>query len=232
MDKNARSQARERITPEGAEIVDGVPFEGLPVDIKDLIDNAISDFCLYECTPPIEDLSKEKQPRWSACCMYVGWNVFRKYKILRDSDRLPDGRWIGYDMRAVWAAVPVWAYYCVRYNKAPFIMDFGYFIGASFQWIYAKDNELLTPERQELTKKLKEIQEGGLASLIADGSRNPTGAIAILNHWHGWDSNKITIQTDARPALSAVSLPVLGSPAAQNVPILETIPQEATQESQ
>jgi hypothetical protein len=232
MDKNARTQARDRITPEGAEIVDGVPFEGLPVDIKDLIDNAISDFCLYECTPPIEDLSKEKQTRWTACCIYVGWNVFKKYKILRSAERGEDGCFIGYDYRKAWAALPVWVYYCVSYNKAPFIYDFGHFIGASYDWIYCRDGEILTPDHARLIKKLKEVQEGGLASLIADGSRNPTGAIAILNHWHGWDANKITIQTDARPALSAVSLPVLGANPAQTVPILETTPQETTQESQ
>lgn len=202
---------KETETPERiqGEIID-TEWEGLPDGIGDMINNAIYDFCNFENTPPIEDMKKEKQLVWSACCMYIGRKVYKKNGLLRKAEREPGGQWIGYDMRVIWASVPLWAYLCTIYGKAPFAYDFEHFTGLSSLWLYDKSKELLTPEREQLTKKLKEIQETGLAGLIADGAKNPTGAIAILNHWHGWAQNQIVVQTDTQKALTAASLPLLG----------------------
>ena len=202
----------ERIS--GAEILpESVEFEGLPPDIKEACDNAIQDFCLYENTPPIDDMSKARQPRWTAACMYVGYKVFKKRKLLRrgEGERRENGTLKPYDYNVLYAAIPLWLYFCVKYDKAPFISDFGHFCGCSFDWIYCKDSELLTPTQMRLTKKLHEIQEGGLAAIISDGSKNPTGAIAILNHWHGWSNNINVTTTDTKTAITAQNLPKLGN---------------------
>lgn len=198
----------ERVTDTAPQ---GMTWEGLPEGIQDQIDNAISDFCLYECKPPVSDLSQARAPLWSACCQYIGNVVYKRYKILRRGrgDREPDGRWIPYDENVMAASVPLWAHYCGKYQKAPLTADFGYFIGASWEWIFATNEEQLTPSRMRLTQKLRRMQEAGLAGLISDGRGNPTGAIAILNHWHGWNQTAAPQEKAAAPVLSVHDLPRL-----------------------
>jgi hypothetical protein len=72
---------------------------------------------------------------------------------------------------------------------------------------YTADNKA-TPARLHLLKKLHNLQESGLASAIVDGRQNPTGALAALNHWHGWTKTTEIIHTSAAPAASAPALPV------------------------
>ena len=108
------------------------------------------------------------------------------------------------------ALLPLWLYYCSTYDKAPMRADFGHFCGASLEWVYEQRPEMLTPERVGLTKKLVEIQEAGLSGLISDGTRNPTGAIAILNHYHGWTNTSVVVHTSDKQAIQAVNLPKLG----------------------
>lgn len=179
----------------------------LPHDIKQQIDDAIYDFMTYECKPPIEDMSKARQPRWSACCMYIGQRVNKK--LIRPQERRDGGKWTGLDTNVMDALLPLWLFYCSTYDKAPMRADFGHFCGASLEWVYSTNEKLLTPERIRLTKKLTEIQEAGLSALISDGSRNPTGAIAILNHWHNWTNTSVVVHTSDKQAISAVQLPKL-----------------------
>ena len=180
----------------------------LPEDIRDRIEGAIYDFMMYECKPPIDDMSKARQTRWTACCMYIGQRVNKP--LLRTAERGEGGKWKGYDIGVMEALLPIWLYYCSTFDKAPMRADFGHFCGASLEWVYDQKPELLTPERMGLTKKLIEIQEAGLSGLIADGSRNPTGAIAILNHHHGWTNTSVVVHTSDKQAISAVELPKLG----------------------
>lgn len=182
--------------------------EILPEDIKQQIDDAIYDFMTYECKPPIEDMARARQPRWSACCMYIGQRVFKK--IIRPRERVSDGKWVGIDVEKVNAIIPLWLYYCSIYDKAPLKADFGYFAGLSIDWLNENRQDILTPERVRLMRKISYIQENGLSSLISDGSRNPTGAIAILNHWHGWTNTSVVVHTSDKQAIEAVNLPKLG----------------------
>lgn len=179
----------------------------LPQDIKQQIDDAIYDFMMYECKPPIEDMSKARQPRWSACCMYIGQRVNKK--LLRQAERGEDGKWNRFNVDVIEAMIPLWLFYCSTYEKAPLKADFVYFAGLSLDWIYEKRPERLTPERVEISKKLHELQECGLSGIISDGSRNPTGAIAILNHWHNWTNTSVVVHTSDKQAISAVQLPKL-----------------------
>ena len=194
--------ADAEILPESIEADDVLPH-----DIKQQIDDAIYDFMMYECKPPIDDMSKARQPKWSACCMYIGQRVNKP--LLRATERGEGGKWNGYRIDVMEALLPLWLYYCSTYDKAPMRADFGYFVGASLEWIYETREGMLTPERVRLTKKLTEIQEAGLSGLISDGSRNPTGAIAILNHWHNWTNTSVVVHTSDKQAISAVQLPKL-----------------------
>lgn len=201
--------AVERIGGEDAEII---PKEMgtddiLPHDIKQQIDDAIYDFMMYECKPPIDDMSKTRQPKWSACCMYIGQRVNKK--LLRQAERGEGGKWNGYKVDVIDALIPLWVYYCSIYDKAPLKADFGYFAGLSIDWINENRQEMLTPERVQTIQKISYIQENGLSALISDGSRNPTGAIAILNHWHNWTNTSVVVHTSDKQAISAVQLPKL-----------------------
>jgi hypothetical protein len=196
----------------------GIEWEGLPAGIQDQIENAIADFCLYECKPPVADLAKERAPRWAACCIYVGHNVFKRFKILTlgENPRRGDGTRKPYDVNIINAAIPLWCFFCSRYDKPPLITDFFNFVGASDQYYYAAIYGKVTPPYIEISKKLKLIQEAGLAGLISDGRGNPTGAIAILNHWHGWAQAPAQQEKTAVSVISAASLPRLGGDQPEN----------------
>ena len=202
------SEAVERVTD--AEVIpQSIDTESvLPEDIKQKIDDAIYDFMTYECKPPIEDMAKARQPRWSACCMYIGQRV--NNKLLRPIERGEGGKWKGYKVDVIDALIPLWVYYCSIYDKAPLKADFGYFAGLSIDWLNENRQDILTPERVQVMQKISYIQENGLSSLISDGSRNPTGAIAILNHWHGWTNTSVVVHTSDKQAIQAVNLPKLG----------------------
>jgi len=196
----------------------GIEWEGLPAGIQDMIENAISDFCLYECKPPITDLANERAPRWSACCIYIGQTVYKKYNILTRGQpaRRGEGFSGAFDYNVIDASIPFWCFYCSRYGKAPLLYDFMCFIGANTDYLYHKNGGLLTPSLSRLTKNLKSIQEAGLAGLISDGRGNPTGAIAILNHWHGWNQQTAAPKEITQQVISAASLPRLGAVQGQN----------------
>lgn len=231
MDKNARSQARGGFEVVGAEGVEVIPetllYDGLPADIKDRCQNAIDDFLLYECRPPVDDLRKEKQLLFSACCDYVGRKVIKP--ITRPRERGEGGRFEKVNEKAVESLIDVFLYFCNAYNKVPTIYSFSRFCGVCFEWFYDDSREHLTPARVHILQKVRKFEYAGIKESIVDGSRNPTGGIAILNNEY-WQTTQAP--QDARPALSAVSLPVLGVSAAQSVPILETMPHETTQETQ
>lgn len=217
-DQGEMDEEPERVT--GEAIPPNATIDGLPVDIRDRIDNAIYDFCMYECKPPIEDLSKARAPKWAACCDYIGRHVCKP--LLRGAERGAGGRWNQFDDDVIAALLPLWGYYCQLYEKAPFKQDFSAFAGLGFRLIES-DLQAVTPARIALCQKIDRMQENGLAGLISDGARNPTGALAILNHWHGWSQNNVNVTVEAKRALSAASLPALGT-------VAETVPLPTIQE--
>ena len=212
IDIKTRTQggAVERIGGEDAEIMpERLRADGLPDDITDRIDNAIYDFMTYQCTPPLEDMAKARQARWSACCMYIGETVFKKGGIARRAEREENGKWIGIDAKIIDAIIPLWLFYCSKYEKTPLKADFVYFSGVSLSWLYTHDRESVTPERVKVLQKLGDIQEHGIKGIITDGRSNPTGNIVILNHDHGYATSNVVVQHEVKQAISAVQLPKL-----------------------
>ena len=190
----------------------------LPDNVPALIMDVIQSYCDQN---NISDLSKERQPRWRAACFMVGQSVFKNSKILHDIQREKINGGIVYDVGRVSALVDVWGVLCANFCKAPMIDDFAHFAAVSDTWLYgANSPDGLTPTRAALLQKIKRIQESGLSALIVDGRQNPTGALAALNHWHGWTTTKEIIHTTGAVTAAAPALPVFdvsGGLIAENV---------------
>ena len=215
-DLNKKISTCNEVLPAGEE------WEGVPDGVKDLINTAIYDFCNYECSPPIEDLSRERQTRWTACAQYIGNTVFKRHRLLY-SDSPDGGRRV--DSVKVFALIPVWIAYTNKFNKATLPHVFFYFVG--LEWLLwdnasGKYGAEVTALYANLRQKLTAIEKGGLKDSIVDGARNPTGAIAILNNEHGYSRGVQTIQIETKNALTADRLPVLGAITGGGMELLET----------
>ena len=188
---------------------------GLPQALTDRIEAALDDYCTrYGVT----DLAKDRQTRWKAACMYIGRNVFERSDFLRDTERERAQGGRQYVTERVAALVDLWAFLCLNYNKAPFIDDFCNFAGVSDMWIYGGAYGAgLTPAKRKLLKRLQDLQEAGLAGLISDGRQNPTGALAILNHWHGWTQTREVIHTDGGRAAAPAQYLTFGGSDLQQI---------------
>lgn len=184
---------------------DYIPGE-LPDNITTLIMDTIQAYCdKFNIT----DMSKERQPRWGAACYMVGITIFKKSKILHDIPREKLQGGIIYDVAKVNKLCDIWGLLCKTFCKAPLIDDFSAFAGLSDSWLYAAGSQdQLTPARALLLQKLKNLQELGLSSLIVDGRQNPTGALAALNHWHGWTQTREVIHNVSGAAPAPAALPV------------------------
>ena len=194
-----------------AEIVAALPAGVLPDNVPALVMDVIDSYCEQN---NISDLSKERQPRWGAACYMVGASVFKPSKILHDIQKEKINGGMVYDVGRVSALVDLWGVLCQNFCKAPLIDDFARFAGLSDSWLYGVGSpDGLTPPRASLLQKLKRMQESGLSSMIVDGRQNPTGALAALNHWHGWTQTREIIHSSAAAAPSAPVLPVFDGSA-------------------
>jgi len=209
------AEHREKIERIKAEIIanGGGELEtvgDLPETMTALIDSVIYQFCERD---KIEDMKKERQTVFQALCMDIGKAVKQSQYII-DQERSKRNGGKVYDVRRVAALADCYLSLCARYTKAPFIVDFARFAGVSESWLLLngdgdRNGQGLTPERVQLVQKLRQAQELGLASMIADGRQNPTGALAILNHWHGWTQSREIIHTTAQETRTAASYPQL-----------------------
>ena len=184
------------------------PGEKLPPGIKEEIEDAIYTFMAYECKPPLEDMSKARAGRWSACCMYIGQTVVKKY-LRPKGERDIHARYLPLDTDLVISLAPLWAFLCQLYEKIPLEYDFFYFCGCSYTWIYADCGEEVTREKNKILQVLHVLQEKSLSTFISDGTRNPTGALAILNHCHGWHKESTVVHNVTMTSISAADLPKL-----------------------
>lgn len=194
----------------------------LPEGLADMIYSAVDSFCKKH---GFENMEKCRQPTWGACCSFIGQSIFKKNRRILAGTTPKNGGFC-YDTAKLSALADLWGHMCGVYCKAPIVDDFANFAGVDEVTLYANsgkyiDMDHLTPARVQLLQKLHSMQERGLAGLIVDGRQNPTGALAALNHWHGWTTTKEIIHTTSGGGQNAVSLPVFG----QNAP---EIPEKTT----
>jgi len=211
LEEKTENQDPRETTPDiiTAEVVN--PAE-LPADVPELIQETIETFCTRF---NIDTMDKARQTQWSACCRFIGQNVFRKNRdILADRERARrNGGGYCYDLKKVNTLCDIWIALCKAYIKAPMIDDFAQFAGMDEGTIYGNSGKYsqadkATPARVHLLQKLHDAQERGLADMIIDGRQNPTGALAVLNHWHGWTQTREIIHTTAQQTAGAAALPV------------------------
>lgn len=172
-------------------------------DIKNSIDSLIRAWCEYN---DIDDLRKAEQPIFNALCSDIGNTIFKPSAILKDHNQYINGSAVPtnnnqYDIDKVISIIDLCTYYCNIYNKVFTIHAAAAFCGVSKDFFY--DN------REKLTRlgcDLWKNSELSLADSIVSGKRNPTGALAALNHWHGW-SGASTNRTEVRE--TTVVYPVL-----------------------
>ena len=186
-------------------------MEAIPDDINDRINEAIKDYMLNVAIPPIDDLKRVSGLVWTAVCMHIGKRAFTRDMILDKANTERRGC-ITYDYEKLCLYADIWASYTVTMGKAPLAHNFFYFVGVGIGFTETLTQASQTnPHALELRKKLYEIQETSCAQLLADGKQNPTGLLAILNHWHGWTRESVVIHQNGNKTVDADALPQIGA---------------------
>ena len=203
MNKEERLKALEPERVNG-EIVNDDNGDGLPPGMVDAIQNAIHDFCLYECSPPVEDLKSEKQLIFTACCAYVGRKI-RKYTLKHTYNPHNNAREIDTDILNI--LLDYFAAVAGKYNKIVTSYNFALFSGCTEAFLFDRYSANITPSHKRIIEKLRIIEYTSIREGIIDGSRNPTGGIAILNNEYWSAKQTKTIESNV---INASNLPLLG----------------------
>lgn len=163
-------------------------------------------FC-KECTPPIEDMSKETQSRWNAALMYIRRHLFPDTSIFKlsgplegyinnncDSSsnvyRLNNSNCNAYDVDKLNVICDCYIYLCMMYDKEVSINGFTFLTGISDTVIYewaADDSRKLSCSGSVIYKKLRQYREESLSAKLATANKNPVGILAILNRHYQWN---------------------------------------------
>lgn len=153
----------------------------------------------------IDDLREITQNVWNAALMYVRRHVFFDKKILKEKGPLEGYRNNNYsneysklnmsncnkyNIELVDQICDYYIYLCMLYSKEVSIVGFGNLTGISSHTIHQWGNEdrRLSTASFTIYQKLVKFNEESLANLLISSKRSPVGAIATLNHRHGWAS--------------------------------------------
>lgn len=159
----------------------------------------------------IEDMRSEPQNVWSSALMYIQKHVFKNNKMLkmttppegyRSNDysnqysNLNQSNCNAYDLEKVKHVCDIYIYECMLYDKIPTQQGFVYMTGITADTIcrWKKDSSVLSKSGSEFLQNLYDSEEEALMSK-AFSLRNPTGALAALNHKKGWrEDGKLHVQ--------------------------------------
>lgn len=159
----------------------------------------------------IKDMRTESQNVWSSALMYIQKHVFKNNKMLKmttpptgyrsnDYDNqysnLNQSNCNAYDLEKVKHVCDIYIYECMLYDKIPTQQGFVYMTGITADTIcrWKKDSNVLSKSGSEFLQNLYDSEEEALMSK-AFSLRNPTGALAALNHKKGWrEDGKIHMQ--------------------------------------
>ena len=162
-----------------------IDIDNLDDSIKDKIISYIKSWCISN---DIDDLRKVEQPVYNALCADIGKDIFKTPKILKDNTLRDVGSAAltnnnRYNLHKLAQAIDLYSYFSDLYNKVFTIWGAAAFCGVRKDTLY--DNmEKLTLLNTDLHQK----SELSLADSIVAGRRNPTGALAQLNHFYLWAS--------------------------------------------
>lgn len=178
----------------------------------------------------IVDMRSEPQNVWSSALMYIQKHAFKNNKMLKMTTP-PDGyinnnynnehgnlnksNCNAYDLEKVKKVCDIYIYECMLYDKIPTQQGFIYMTGITVDTIcrWKKDSSVLSKSGSEFLQNLYDSEEEALMSK-AFSLRNPTGALAALNHKKGWrEDGKLHIQQ-------------VEQKTADQLPRLDTMPQD------
>ena len=183
----------------------------------------------------IEDMRSEPQNVWSSALMYIQKHVFKNNKMLKmttppagyinnnydnEHGNLNKSNCNAYDLKKVKHVCDIYIYECMLYDKIPTQQGFIYMTGITVDTIcrWKKDSSVLSKAGSEFLQNLYDSEEEALMSK-AFSLRNPTGALAALNHKKGWrEDGKLHVQQVEQK--TAAELPRLGT-APQHVVSVE-----------
>lgn len=150
----------------------------------------------------IDDLREITQNVWNAALMYVRRHVFCDKSILKAKSPL-DGYQVSnssagleksdcnrFNLELVDQICDYYIYLCMLYSKEASIMGFSNMTGISYSAIqqWGSEDRKLSTAGLFIYQKLVKFNEESLANLLISSKRSPVGAIATLNHRHGWAS--------------------------------------------
>ena len=196
----------EETAPAAVEVEEIRPDTETPEkDLFKICDDLIKNYLLSH------NLEAEKITplQWAACCMACG-RFFRSrswFRVQSSQYEFNNNREV--NARAVAAAVPVWLNLCYTYNKTPLICDFCEFVGISEEWLY-KTGADLTPERVQIYKNLKKIQENGLRRRVINPKESPIGPMFLLKADHGLIEATKVQHEYIKPEETGAALPDFG----------------------
>ena len=181
----------------------------LPEDFPDKIENTITN---YMVKYHIDDMRKASAEEWRAACMFIGRRLIIPSMITIDKNKMMSLGVRTYSPDILNDLIDIWSFLCGTFKKVPLVSDFASFVGISHTYMYPTQGSkrLVTSSGIDISKKIQQIQEAGLASGLVDGRKNPTGTIFFLKNWHGWRDQREVVHTTAAAALDASGLPVLG----------------------
>ena len=178
----------------------------------DVFENDVDKYLQLFCEEQgIDDLRAMPQNVWTAALMYVGKNVFKGSKMLKRTTppekyakskhiekhpELYNSNCNAYDLNILNNVCDIYIYMCMMYDKIPNQQGFVYLTGMSVDTVcrWKKDSDILSQGGSELFEKLYNAEEEALTSK-AFSLRNPTGALAALNHKKGWrEDGKLHVQ--------------------------------------
>lgn len=173
-------------------------------EIKARVDALISS---YTSIHDIQDLTKAPQRFFTALSAYIGDNLFKGTKILKETSTIDNGSCMPstcdrYNWDRVAACVSLYVNLCNLYNKSFLFDGIAAFLGCGENTL-KDNNEKLTQRGVDIYEK----REASLSAGVVDTkTTNVTGLLAGLNHWHQW-SGTGSNRTEVRE--TTVMYPVL-----------------------
>lgn len=190
-------------------------------EIEQKVKTCLSDFMALSGIEDDNAMRKAPQSLWQSFCIYNGKHIFKGTKILK-SDKLADYGSAtrtnnnAYDIDKIVAVLGILDNLCNYYNKIMTSWSATAFLGVDHNFL-ADHNEKLTLSGFDYKQKNEET----LVDMITSGQKNPTGAICVLNHVHGYGQTR---QETTKTTNNVYIFPALGQIKPENVPTLPEMP--------
>lgn len=187
---------------DGQEIIDNV------IDDNELLLNDINLYFKYidniihqQCIENGIDINSINSANFKFILSYIGDVIYKNnYMLVKCNNNI-----CKYDVNKVAIAFKVLVRLCYKYGVDISKQSLALFIGCSVDVIYSwlKDDSIDFP------KMIDNIREDILSSILLDPKRNPTSALAMLNHLYNWTSPLATRHENNVERISAKNMPKL-----------------------